>query len=100
MKVKITLLPNWLRAQWTRIFIGVVGLGAPSATSVWAGFEVNIAQPATPISQQIYGLHMYILGFCAVIFVVVFSVMFYSIYKFRKSTGAKPDGNFHETTCI
>ena len=100
MQTKITLLANLLRVQWNRIVAGLLGLGTASATSVWAGYDVNIAPPATPISQQIYGLHMYILGFCAVIFVVVFSVMFYSIYKFRKSAGAKPDVNFHESTLI
>lgn len=78
--------------------IGV--LGACLTGRAWAGYDFNIPQPATPISQQIYGLHMYILIVCAVIFVVVFSMMFYSIFKFRKSKGAKPDVNFHESTLI
>lgn len=65
-----------------------------------ASYDVNIAQPASPIAQQIYGLHMYILWVCATIFVVVFGLMFYSIFKFRKSNGAKPDVNFHESTLI
>ncbi len=66
----------------------------------FASYDVNIPQPATPISTQIYGLHLYILYFCAVIFVIVFALMFYSIFKFRKSKGAKPDVNFHESTLI
>lgn len=65
-----------------------------------ASYDVNIPPPASPIAAQIYGLHMYILGVCAIIFVVVFSLMFYSIFKFRKSTGAKADVNFHESTLI
>ncbi len=65
-----------------------------------ASYDVNIPQPASPIAQQIYGLHMYILWVCATIFVVVFGLMFYSIFKFRKSNGAKPDVNFHESTLI
>jgi cytochrome c oxidase subunit II len=68
--------------------------------AVFAAYDVNIPPPATTISTQIYGLHMYILYFCAVIFVVVFALMFYSIFKFRKSKGAKPDVNFHESTLI
>ena len=70
------------------------------ALPVWASYDMNIPPPATPISTQIYGLHMYILWICAVIFVIVFGAMFYSIFKFRKSTGAKPDVNFHESTLI
>ena len=65
-----------------------------------ASYDVNIPQPASPIAEQIYGLHMYILWVCATIFVVVFGFMFYSIFKFRKSNGAKPDVNFHESTLI
>lgn len=71
-----------------------------SSPSAWAGYDINILSPATPISHQIYGLHMYILYVCAVIFIIVFSMMFYSIFKFRKSVGAKPDVNFHESTLI
>jgi cytochrome c oxidase subunit 2 len=66
----------------------------------WASYDVNIPPPATPVASQIYGLHMYILWICAVIFVIVFSAMFYSIFKFRKSKGATPDVNFHESTLI
>lgn len=68
--------------------------------SALAAYDVNIPPPATSISTQIYGLHMYILYFCAAIFVVVFALMFYSIFKFRKSKGAKADVNFHESTLI
>ncbi len=71
-----------------------------SSKSVWADYDVNILPPVTPISHQIYGLHMYILYVCAAIFIIVFAMMFYSIFKFRKSTGAKPDVNFHESTLI
>ena len=67
---------------------------------VLASYDVNIPQPASPIAEQIYGLHMYILWVCATIFVVVFGFMFYSIFKFRKSNGAKSDVNFHESTLI
>jgi cytochrome c oxidase subunit 2 len=70
------------------------------AVPAGASYDVNIAPPATPISEQIYGLHMYILWICAAIFVIVFGAMFYSIFKFRKSKGAKPDVNFHESTLI
>ena len=71
-----------------------------SPLSVFAAYDVNIPPPASTISSQIFGLHMYILYFCIVIFVVVFALMFYSIFKFRKSKGAKPDVNFHESTLI
>lgn len=84
----------------TIMTMGGVLLLAILALPAWASYDVNIPPPATPVSAQIYGLHMYILWICAVIFVVVFGAMFYSIFKFRKSKGATPDVNFHESTLI
>jgi cytochrome c oxidase subunit 2 len=65
-----------------------------------ASYDVNIPPPASPIAGQIFDLHLGIIIVCIAIFVVVFSAMFYSLLKFRKSLGAKADVNFHENTLI
>jgi cytochrome c oxidase subunit 2 len=44
-------------------------------------------------------LHWFMLITCTVIFILVFSVMFYSIWKHRKSKGHKP-ANFHESVLV
>ena len=80
--------------------VGLAALLCLISLPTLASYDVNIPQPASPIATQIYGLHMYLLWVCATIFVVVFGFMFYSIFKFRKSNGAKPDVNFHESTLI
>jgi cytochrome c oxidase subunit 2 len=64
-----------------------------------ANYDVNIPAPHSPISDQIYGLHMEILWVCLAIFVVVFGVMFYSVFAHRKSKGAVA-AHFHENTTI
>lgn len=79
---------------------GLAALAALTAPFALASYDVNIPPPATGIAGEIYDLHMYILITCVVIFVVVFGAMFYSVFKFRKSQGAKPDVNFHESTLI
>ena len=63
--------------------------------SAQAAYELNLKAPATEIASQIYNLHMLIVYVCLAIFVVVFAVMFYSIYKHRKSVGHKAV-QFHE----
>ncbi len=50
----------------------------------------------TKISEEQSYLHWMMLILCTVIFVAVFSVMFYSIWKHRKSVGHKA-ANFHES---
>jgi len=51
--------------------------------------QLNFAPPATRIAEEQHWLHWFMMAICAVIFVVVFGVMFYSIIKHRKSVGHK-----------
>jgi len=51
--------------------------------------QLNFAPPVTRIAEEQHWLHWFMMGICAVIFVVVFGVMFYSIVKHRKSVGHK-----------
>jgi len=63
------------------------------------GYGLNMPVGVTDISARVYGLHMLIFWICVIIGVVVFAVMFYSIFKHRKSQGAKP-ASFHENTAV
>ena len=60
---------------------------------------MNLQTPVTQIAEQIYSIHNLMMGICLGIFVVVFGVMFYSIFKHRKSLGHKP-ATFHESTTV
>ncbi|MDP1937658.1 MAG: cytochrome c oxidase subunit II [Hylemonella sp.] len=61
--------------------------------------QLNLHPPATKIAEELHWLHWFMLILCAVIFVGVFSVMFYSIWKHRKSVGHKA-ANFHESVTV
>jgi cytochrome c oxidase subunit 2 len=58
---------------------------------------MNMSPGVTPISRDIYFLHMTIFWICVVIGVIVFGVMFYSLIRHRKSLGVQP-ATFHENT--
>jgi cytochrome c oxidase subunit II len=67
------------------------------AESGWA--LLNMTQGVTAMSRQIYGLHMLMFWLCVAIAVVVFGVMAYSIFTYRKSRGAVTDTSLvHSTT--
>jgi len=51
--------------------------------------QLNFAPPVTKIAEEQHWLHWFMMIICAVIFVIVFGVMFYSIVKHRKSVGHK-----------
>ncbi|HSV34930.1 MAG TPA: cytochrome c oxidase subunit II [Ramlibacter sp.] len=61
--------------------------------------QLNLHTAATRIASEQAWLHWFMLITCVVIFVAVFSVMFYSIWKHRKSVGHKP-ANFHESVTV
>lgn len=61
--------------------------------------QLNLHEPVTKIAAEIHWLHNFMLVVCLVIFVAVFGVMFYSIYKHRKSKGAVAD-KWHESVTV
>jgi cytochrome c oxidase subunit 2 len=61
--------------------------------------QLNLHAAATRIAVEQAWLHWFMLITCIVIFVLVFSVMFYSIWKHRKSKGHKA-ANFHESVTV
>ena len=61
--------------------------------------QLNLHPAVTKIAEDQHWLHWYLMIVCIMIFVAVFGVMFYSIWKHRKSVGHKA-ANFHESTAV
>ncbi len=61
--------------------------------------QLNLHPPVTRIAADQAWLHWFMLIVCTVIFVALFGVMFYSIWKHRKSVGHKA-ATFHESVTI
>ncbi|MBR9870285.1 MAG: cytochrome c oxidase subunit II [Gammaproteobacteria bacterium] len=86
-----------MRVHAKRALALVTGLLLP--TVVMADWTMNMTPGVTGTSNQIFSLHMTILWICVAIGVVVFGVMFWSIFAHRKSQGHKA-ANFHEHTWV
>ena len=65
---------------------------------VIAEWGLNMGSGVTPISQKVYDMHMISLTVVTVIGILVFGVMFWSIFHHRKSRGVKPAQFSHSTT--
>lgn len=92
------------RLQSLMLSAGMLAISLPSWAVVDseggpAVRQLNLAPPVTKIAEDIYSLHIIVMLICLAIFIVVFGVMFYSIWKHRKSVGHKP-ANFHESTAV
>lgn len=73
--------------------------GNVHASSINTSSGWNMPVGVTDISQEVFHLHMTILWICIAIAVVVFGVMFWSLFKYRRSKGAK-SAHFHENTFV
>jgi cytochrome c oxidase subunit 2 len=78
---------------------GVVALAVMLATgnAMAAWNELNLPVGVTPISRDVYDLHMLVLWICVIIGIIVFGAMFVSIVLHRKAAGHKA-AQFHHST--
>lgn len=77
------------------LVFGLLFWGVAAATKS----SFNLTPGVTPISKDIYELHMTIFWICVIIGVIVFGVMIYAMVKHRKSIGHKP-AKFHSSLSI
>ena len=88
-----------MSARNLKLFAGAVtSLLLLAIQPAWAEYGLNLPEGVTPISRNIYDLHMTIFYICCVIAAAVFGVMFWSIFHHRKSRGAKAAQFHHNTT--
>ena len=94
---------NFNRLAHALLLTGTWAAGSAYAIGDLSGgpavHQLNLTPAATRIAQELIDLHWMMLVICTVIFIAVFGVMFYSIWKHRKSQGAKA-ANFHESVTV
>ncbi len=70
----------------------LVGVSGPAL----AGWELNMPRGVTPVSHEVYHLHMLALGIVTAIGIGVFSAIIWSLIHHRKSRGVTP-AKWHES---
>ena len=91
------MILNKLTGRLSVVLAGVLSMLA--VTAVNADYALNMTEGVTPISRDLYNLHMIVLWICVTIGAVVFGAMAWSIIFHRKSRGAVA-ANFHESTMV
>ena len=76
-------------------FLGLILLTPLTALADWG---LNMTQGVTPISKEIYDMHMLTLWVVTIIGILVFGVMFWSIFHHRKSKGVKASKFSHSNS--
>lgn len=78
---------------------GGVMMAVGAVQQAHAEYALNLQEPATQVAQMQFSLNNILLLVCLVIFVLVFGVMFYSLYAHRKSKGHQA-AHFHENVWV
>lgn len=97
---------NWCNKKWPANLLLAAGAAwgtAAHAVNDLAGGpsvrQLNLPVGVTKIAEEQHFLHNAMMVLCTVIFIAVFAVMFYSIWKHRKSVGHRA-ANFHESVVV
>ena len=74
--------------------LGLLALGSGIAN---AEFGLNLPEPQSPVTREIFNLHMLTAGVATVIMIIVTAVIVYALWKFRRSAGYEADQNFNSS---
>ena len=100
MNINMTLRQRW--NEGLLALAAAVALPAQAVGDLPGGPSVNqldLHPPATKMAADIITLHDGMMIVCVLIFIAVFGVMFYSIFKHRRSKGHQA-ANFHESVSV
>ena len=84
---------NLSKSAYTALFM--LSLYPSKVFSDWDA--LNMREGVTQVSRDVFELHMLIFYICVAIGAVVFSVMFYSLFRYTKKRNPNPS-TFHEST--
>ena len=88
-----------MSARKMKLFRGaIVSLLLLVVQPAWAEYGLNLPEGVTPLSRNIYDLHMTIFYICCIIAALVFGIMFWSIFRHRKARGVQAAQFHHNTT--
>ncbi len=80
----------------SRARLWVAALLALLPTMGWAEMKLNLPEPVSPLTREVFDLHMMTTWVGVWIMVIVILLVGYTLWKFRKSTGAVADQEFHK----
>ena len=80
-----------------KLLAGLIALFSSNIFAAWD--DLNMTEGVTAISKEVFDLHMLIFWICVVIGLVVFGIMFYSMFAFTKKKNPNP-ATFHENTKV
>ncbi|MGQ3889628.1 cytochrome c oxidase subunit II [Legionella sp. CNM-1927-20] len=83
------------RFQVSKVLTLLAGLMIGSEAIARDEWQLNMYRGVTPLSKDMYNLHNIAMVVCAIIGIIVFSVMIYSLIYHRKSRGHAPATFIH-----
>ncbi len=86
-------MPNLALWRWRS---AIAGLGM-MATTASAELKMNLPEPVSPLTAEIFDLHMLTTTVATIIMVVVIVLVGVTIFRFRKSKGYEADQDFNDS---
>jgi cytochrome c oxidase subunit 2 len=77
--------------------VTLLGAMLSVAGMAWAEFGLNLPEPKSPVTREIFDLHMLTAWVGLVIMIIVTVIIVYALWKFRRSAGYQADQNFNSS---
>ena len=85
-----------MRKSLVTRFCGVSSAAAAAVSGAAHGaMEFNLPEPVSPLTREIFDLHMLTAKVGLVIMVIVIGIVVFALFRYRKSRGYVADQNFH-----
>ncbi len=81
------------------MLLSLLSTGAWATEGAPQRWQLNMTPGVTEVGAKIYDLHMFVFWVCVVVGILVFGVMFYSVFAYRKERHQEP-ATFHENTRV
>lgn len=100
-KTSVLSFSSRLKTQFNLVALKIIAITIACfySTVSLAEWAIDFQTPVSSTGRDILSLHHLVFYICLVIGIGVFSVMFYSMFKHRKSKGHKP-ASFHHSTLL
>ncbi|MCL6414269.1 cytochrome c oxidase subunit II [Aestuariirhabdus sp. Z084] len=87
------MMPNLAQWRWRSLSAGIGGLALDAS----AELKMNLPEPVSPLTAEIFDLHMLTTLVSTIIMVAVIGLVGFTIYRFRKSQGSEADQDFNDS---
>ena len=95
--LRISMILIWISSLVNDFNSSLITLLSAAGGTAQAEWGLNFPEPAAGVAREIYDIHMLTMTVATCLLVIVFAIVTYALFVYRKSRGYEPDLEFHKS---